>query len=117
MSLNIHYEVRLMIFSFLTGAGLMMSYDVFRAFRILVMHHALWVGIEDMIYWIYASFITFNLLYQMNDGSLRAYVILAVFTGMVLYHNLISKFFLKLLKNITKYIRIRLRNLFGIKKG
>lgn len=108
MSINIQYEARLLCLSFLTGTMLMMSYDIFRVFRILCPHHPIWVGVEDMVYWIYASLVTFTLLYQQNDGGLRGYAITGIFIGMVLYDRLISRFFLKLLKKLCKCLKIKL---------
>ena len=43
MSIHIVYEARLLIYSFLTGAGLMMVYDLLRVFRIFVPHHPIWM--------------------------------------------------------------------------
>lgn len=108
MSVHIVYEVRLLLYSFLTGAGLMMTYDLLRIFRIFVPHSYIFTGIEDMVYWVYAALVTFSLLYEQNDGSLRGYAIAGVFIGMVLYDKIISKHFLKLLKHFQKYLTIRI---------
>lgn len=108
MSESIRYEVRLLLLSFMTGAGLMMIYDCLRVFRILCPHRPLLCGIEDMLYWIYAAWMTFSLLYRENDGDIRAYVVMAAFAGMVLYQYLISRNFLKYLKKTVKYLRIRI---------
>lgn len=115
MSANIRYELQLQIMGLLTGAGLMMSYDVLRVFRIFIPHHYVWTGIEDMIYWIYAALVTYTLLYRFNDGVIRGYVVAAAFIGMVAYDRLISRFFLKILengykalKNKVNYLRMKL---------
>ncbi len=107
MSGNIQYEVRLLFASFLTGIGLLMVYDCIRVFRLLFSHRPFWVGIEDMLYWIYSSLIVFTLLYRENDGSLRAYAIVAVFAGMVLYQWLISRRILKHLKKLTESFKMK----------
>lgn len=117
MSVHIIYEVRLLIYSFFTGAGLMMTYDFLRAFRIFVPHHPVWMGIEDMVYWIYASLITFSLLYEQNDGGLRGYVIAGIFIGMVVYDRLVSRFFLKVLKKIWKYLKMKADKYFRRKRS
>lgn len=107
MSVHIVYEVKLLFYSFLTGAGLMVVYDVLRIFRMVIKHKPVFTGIEDMAYWIYASLVSFSLLYRQNDGGLRGYVIVGIFTGMLLYDRLVSRFFLKLLKNAGKYLKIK----------
>ncbi|WP_349669012.1 spore cortex biosynthesis protein YabQ [Lacrimispora sp.] len=93
MSVHIVYEVKLLLYSFFTGAGLMMTYDLLRIFRIFIPHSYVFTGIEDMIYWVYAALVTFSLLYEQNDGGLRGYVIAGVFLGMFLYDRLVSRFF------------------------
>ena len=108
MSVHIVYEVKLLLYSFFTGAGLMMTYDLLRIFRIFIPHSYVFTGIEDMIYWVYAALVTFSLLYEQNDGGLRGYVIAGVFLGMFLYDRLVSRFFLKSLKNLQKYLKMKM---------
>ena len=55
MSVHIVYEVRLLLYSFATGAGLMMTYDFLRILRIFIPHLPVIMGVEDMVYWVYAS--------------------------------------------------------------
>lgn len=107
MSGTINYEVRLLVMSFLTGVGFLMVYDCLRVFRLLCPHNAVSIGIEDMLYWIYAAFMTFGLLYRENDGDIRAYAVAAAFVGMALYERLISRNFLKYLKKLLKYLRMK----------
>lgn len=107
MSVHIIYEVKLLLYSFATGAGLMMAYDFLRILRIFIPHQPVVTGVEDMIYWIYASLVTFSLLYEQNDGGLRGYVIAGVFMGMFLYDRLIGRFFLKSLKKMLKCLRMK----------
>ena len=107
MSVHIVYEVKLLLYSFFTGAGLMMTYDLLRIFRIFIPHTYVFTGIEDMIYWVYAALVTFSLLYEQNDGGLRGYVIAGIFLGMFLYDRLGSRFFLKSLKNLQKYLKMK----------
>ncbi len=116
MSYHIVYEVKLLLYSFLTGAGLMMTYDLLRIFRIFIPHSPIFTGLEDMVYWVYAALITFSLLYEQNDGVLRGYVIAGVFIGMFLYDRLVSRFFLKFLKNFQKYLKIKM-NKYIRRKG
>lgn len=116
MSVPIVYEVKLLLYSLLTGAGLMMTYDLLRIFRIFIPHSHFFVGIEDMIYWVYAALITFSLLYEQNDGGLRGYVIAGVFAGMFLYDRLVSRFFLKFLKNLRKYLKIKINKFLRPKR-
>lgn len=116
MSVHIVYEVKLLLYSFITGAGLMMTYDLLRISRIFIPHSYVIIGIEDMIYWVYAALVTFSLLYEQNDGGLRGYVISGIFLGMFLYDRLVSRFFLKFLKNFRKYLKMKMRKCTRLKK-
>lgn len=116
MSSNILYEGRYLAESFCTGIWLMIVYDILRVIRLVFPHHPLWVGVEDMAYWIYASIATFMLLYRINDGGLRGFVIGGVFLGMVLYNGLVSRFFLKALKKMLKSLKMRISAVIHIRK-
>jgi hypothetical protein len=107
MSVHIIYEVKLMLYSFLTGAALMITYDFFRISRIFIPHSYVFIGIEDMIYWVYAALVTFSLLYEQNDGGLRGYAIAGVFIGMFLYDRMVSRHLMKFLKYFREYLKIK----------
>ena len=107
MSGVIRYEAWLLMLSLATGGWLMLVYDTLRVFRLMIRHSAFAVGLEDFFYWIGAGVVTFNLLYQQNDGGLRAYVIGGVLGGMILYDRLISRIFFKGLKKLGKKFTIK----------
>jgi len=109
MSENIRYEVHLAALSLGTGVGLMIVYDFLRILRMVIPHNGFWTGIEDVGYGIYGAFMTFGLLYEQNDGSLRAYVIIGTFLGMTVYQYLVSKKVLKYLKKGQEYLKMKMR--------
>ncbi len=106
MSGFILYEARLLALSLSTGCWLMLVYDTLRVFRLMVRHGPLWVGAEDFVYWIFAGAATFMLLYEQNDGALRAYVIGGVLLGMLLYDRLVSRLLFKGLKKLGKAFKM-----------
>ena len=108
MSPGIHFEIRLLILGVAAGAGLMALYDLLRLFRALVPHGWLWVGVEDLLYWIFAGLAVFYLLYEENDGALRLYVISNIFLTMIVYDRLCSTILRKVLKKIRRYLKIGL---------
>ena len=109
MSVSILYEVRLAVSSLVTGAGLMIVYDLVCVLRMVIPHGRLATGIEDLAYGVYSAVITFGLLYEQNDGALRAYVIAGTVLGMLLYQRLIGGILLKYLKKGQEYLRIRIK--------
>lgn len=108
MSPGIHFEIRLLILGVAAGAGLMALYDLLRLFRALVPHGWLWVGVEDLLYWVFAGLAVFYLLYEENDGALRLYVISTIFLTMIVYDRLCSTILRKVLKKIRRYLKIGL---------
>lgn len=100
-------EVRLLGLSVLTGAGLMILYDLLRLWRALIRHGWLWVGVEDFFYWIFAGFAVFYLLYRENDGTLRLYVIALVLASMAVYDHFCSTFSRKVLKKLSDCFKIK----------
>lgn len=107
MSITIRYEVQLLFGSLSLGICLMMIYDGLRLFRRLIRHKNFWTGVEDGLYWTLSSIVTFLLLFEQNDGVLRAYAIAGVLSGMMLYNISVSKILHLLLKKIKKYYTIR----------
>ncbi len=107
MSTYIEAEAWLAAHSFLLGLVLMISYDCLRLIRLLIPHNALWTGIEDFCYWIYAAIMTFSLLFRENDGTLRAYVIIFAFSGMILYDRIVSRNLFCLLKTAARWFTIK----------
>lgn len=95
--------------SLVVGVVLMMVYDIFRLVRLLVKHHAWLIGVEDVIYWVFASFTVFGLFYLENDGALRFYMIGAVIFGMILYDRMVSTNFFRVLKKVGRCFRIKIR--------
>ncbi len=102
----IRYEAMLLLLSICTGAWLMLFYDVLRVFRLLIRHGVLWTGLEDFFYWMVSGLVTFMLLYEQNDGKLRAYVIFGVLAGMAAYDRLLGRLLWKHLQKIEKAIKI-----------
>lgn len=113
MSDYLYMEAELAYHSFLLGIVLMMSYDLLRLFRLLIPHHPTVTEIEDFLYWIYSALMTFRLLFYENSGVLRGYVIIGVFTGMILYDRIVSRTVFGVLKKLKLWFTIKVRGLFN----
>ena len=100
MSMQIRFEAWLLLLSLLVGCWLMLVYD-------LLKHSSFVMGIEDFFYWIYAGTATFMLLYELNDGGVRMYAVAGVFTGMILYDKIVSRFLFAALKKAGKWFKIK----------
>ena len=105
MSMQIRFEAWLLLLSLLVGCWLMLVYDLLRVLRLMIKHSSFVMGIEDFFYWIYAA--TFMLLYELNDGGVRMYAVAGVFTGMILYDKIVSRFLFAALKKAGKWFKIK----------
>lgn len=99
------------------GVGLVLLYDVFRIFRRIIRHGNVWVGLEDSVYWVLCTIAVFLLLYQKNDGMMRAFAFMGIVLGMAIYYFLFSRFVVKLcvlvFGGIYKGMRKFLRYILG----
>ena len=114
VSENIGNEVVFFFISILCGMGLVFIYDFFRIFRRLAVHGTIWIGIEDMIYWFFCTIVVFLLLYQMNDGMIRAFSFLGIAIGGGVYASFFSRFVIKLCVWFLGKILNIFNKIFGI---
>nr|WP_317367020.1 spore cortex biosynthesis protein YabQ [uncultured Tyzzerella sp.] len=96
--------------------GLMLGffYDFLKIFRKYIVHNNIIINIEDTIYWIFTSIIVFLISLYQNNGEIRMFFIIGIFTSMLLYNLLISPIFLNM---STKIINIILKILLFVFKA
>lgn len=95
VSAGILKEADVLLISFLTGAILLVVYDLLRIIRRLIPHNNWVIGIEDVLFWIASAAALFAMLYRENSGYIRGFVIGGVLAGMLLYNLLLSRFVVK----------------------
>lgn len=91
------------------GIFITFVYDLLRIFRRVVPHAALFVSLEDLLFWAYCGAEVFLLMYRESDGSLRWFAVMGALFGMFLYKKLISGLF-------VKYVSLVLNKLLEILK-
>lgn len=97
-------EAAFFLVSMLCGMGLVFLYDLFRILRRLISHGNIWIGIEDVCYWLFCTVVVFLLLYQKNDGMMRAFCFLGIAVGGACYAFFFSRFVVKICVKILKTI-------------
>ncbi|MCL2576243.1 MAG: spore cortex biosynthesis protein YabQ [Defluviitaleaceae bacterium] len=81
------------IFLILTVAGFLLGflYDVLRIARNVLRFGAVWVALQDVLFWLKAVALLFVVLMYTNYGQIRGFVFLAAGLGVLLYFLSISR--------------------------
>lgn len=99
------------------GAVLFLLYDVLRIFRRIIPHGNLWIGVEDLLYWLIYTGVVFVMLYRENDGRVRGFAIGGLVFGMFFYYLLLSRYVVRInvlvLGTIVEAVGKALRVLFA----
>ena len=93
MILSMADQARFFIWTMVLGAAAGIIYDVFRIVRRMIKHHDIFTQIEDLIYWLVVSVLIFYFILHRNNGEVRIYAIVGVFSGMCLYFISLSQAF------------------------
>lgn len=96
VSAAIGMEAFFFLASVLEGMGLVFVYDIFRIIRRVIKHGIVWIGMEDILYWLFCTVAVFLLIYLKNDGMMRAFSFLGIMIGIAVYYFLFSRFVIKL---------------------
>ncbi len=95
----------------LLGAWLGFVYDILRCFRRLINHNNIFIGIEDIVYWLFCVIKIESAIQIYNNGELRIYIMIAGILGFFIYHYTISCVFIKLASYILLLVKKMLKNL------
>ena len=88
---SVYWEWELLLQTIKLGIKLAFIYDGIRIFRILISHKNITVSLEDLVFWIYATWIMFQLQLERSDGVLRGFSVLGMLLGMFLYNKLLGE--------------------------
>lgn len=106
----IYEHTNIFLHSLLCGFCIWFPYDVLLMLRRTVKHNAVWMGVEDMLFWTLSACSIFSMLYTYNYGSLRGYVFLGVLLGILLHGFCVTKPLLSLYGLLLEKIKIILQN-------
>ena len=90
---EITIKSQLISFLYAVVVGLLLSvyFDFFRTLRKCISHKNVIIFIEDITFFITATFVTFMLLMARCNGEVRAYVLIAIVAGFFIYRITLSK--------------------------
>lgn len=89
------------IFGFASGIII----DIYRSFRMTFNPGYILLGIIDLIFWLGLCGLLIWLTYYYNDGEVRLYFFLGIFSGIGFYFATISWIILKILHNILCLVK------------
>ena len=96
MSEMIYQEVDFFLTSFVGGMILLAVYDILRIIRRIWGHSRGAVAAEDLLFWAVSGLLVFLMMYEKNDGIMRGTAFFSIGLGMILYHNTIGPYVVKI---------------------
>ena len=96
MDLSNAQQTAVLLWSLLFGAGLGAAYDLLRAWRVFVPCGTVVLFFQDLIWFFFAGIASFVFIFEVNDGTVRLFILLAFFTGGLVWRTTAGQLFLRL---------------------
>jgi len=88
-----------------TGMAIGLLYDVFRVLRRTAPHSGFAVQVEDLVFWVAATGLTFYYMLHRNYGEIRPFVLIGIAVGLVLYFVTLSRLVLVVCVAVVNYLK------------
>ncbi|WP_027625376.1 spore cortex biosynthesis protein YabQ [Clostridium lundense] len=115
MLISINHQVKLLVFSLISGIMIGVLFDIYRIIRGFENPNKVITFIEDTLFWILTGIIVFVFLLYTNYAYIGFYVYLFIILGTYFYMKLISNVFItvqyKILKGLGKLLRMLINNI------
>lgn len=105
MILSMENQATLFLIAVVTGVFVGFVYDIFRILRKTIKHKNIFVQIEDIIYWLFASFVVFFTMLNKNQGEIRVFSIVGCAIGMCIYFSTLSPFIIKASVTVVEFFK------------
>lgn len=102
-----------LLHALLMGVFITFVYDLLRIFRRAVPHKDFMVSLEDFCFWIYCGVEVFLLMHHESNGTLRWFAVFGALAGMLLYRQLISRWFVKYVSLALKWVLEKIAGILG----
>jgi spore cortex biosynthesis protein YabQ len=96
VAFSVSGQTRLFLIALGLGFCIGLLYDAFRFLRKMVKHPYILIQLEDLLFWVAVSLITFYMMLEKNEGEIRAFIIAGAFIGMIFYFLTLSRLLLPL---------------------
>ncbi len=115
MILSVSNQVYVFLLCVSIGVLAGFIFDLFRIIRKSFKHKNIYIQIEDILYWIIVTFISFLIILHKNNGEIRIYGFIAILIGYLINEYIFSKwtvqFGVKIIKLYIKLIKIIIASL------
>lgn len=105
MVLSNAQQTGVLLWSLVFGAGLGAWFDVFRIFRCFVRCSAVTVLFQDLICFLTAALASFLFVFEVNDGTVRLFILAAFFLGGLAFRGTVGWLLLRLCARAKKSFR------------
>nr|WP_281378902.1 spore cortex biosynthesis protein YabQ [Paenibacillus phyllosphaerae] len=89
----------------LSGIGMGVVFDGYRVLSDELKISRWWIPVFDLLYWVAATIIVFQVLSASNEGEVRAYVFIGLLLGIGAYYWLFSKLVVSLVHLLIRVVR------------
>ena len=100
--------------SVLLGAVLGLIFDAFKISRLFIKHNVVAIFVEDVMFCIISSVITYSFMIDISCGQIRIFILAGELIGLVLYKLMLSKLLVTLIVNILNLLKQILNFVFKI---
>ncbi|WP_240633493.1 spore cortex biosynthesis protein YabQ [Paenibacillus montanisoli] len=107
MSLSVQWLT--MLSMLVSGIGMGIVFDGYRVISDELRISRLWIPIFDLLYWIAATLVVFQVLSSSNEGEVRAYVFIGLLLGIGCYYWLFSRITMKLVQVLIRTTKAIIR--------
>lgn len=102
-------QVYIFLYAILAGAVAAFLYDFLRIKRRAVKTSVIFVGLEDILYWLIVAVLLFITVYNSNSGQMRGFIFIGNIIGVILYESLLSSIIIRSSMLILNFIKKILR--------
>ncbi len=103
MMISLMGQLKLIIFSLLSGIITGVFFDIYRLIRGFENPNKFLTIIQDLLFWTLTSIVVFIFLMYTNEGYINFYVYVCLIIGVYLYLKLLSRVFIKLQYRSLKF--------------
>lgn len=83
-------------------------FDLMRILRKLITHNTFFITLEDIVFWLMTGAAAFIFLYRFQSGSLRLFLILGFFFGVLIWLTTLGRVFMGPLCRLLLYFKKQL---------